>query len=132
MHRRSKINNLRRTIRALQEIPVVLSVFVLVNFISDTLRLDIGKYLCVFFGFSEYLLVRLYLISRRMYVSRWSRVLYVTLILVCTIVILDEIFAFSLVFVELQELVFCMFITGVLSSLCTYVHGKWQKSRKKQ
>lgn len=127
-----KVNNIRKTIRLLQSIPIVLSVVVVFGFLLDTLDIYIMWYACPMFGFSIYTLSMLYLISRRLYVSRWSRILYLNLIMVSIVDFLDTIFKFSDRFLSLQELVFCMFIAGVLSSLCTYVHGKWQNSRKKQ
>lgn len=116
----------------LQELPIVISVFVIANFVFDTVKIDSDWLLAPLAGGSIYVLIRLYMVSRVLYVSRWAKALYVTLIAVCSIDFADSIFNFSYTFVGFQELVFCMFITGVLSSLCTYVHGKWQNSRKKQ
>lgn len=130
--RNRRIGNLRKTIRVLQQIPIVLSFVVVVGFLCDTYDLEACWYLCPVAGFSIYVLAALYVISRRMYVSLWSRMLYLNLMMVSFVDLIDSIFKLSVKFVELQELVFCMFITGVLSSLCTYVHGKWQNSRKKQ
>ena len=121
---------IRKAIRYLQEIPVVMSLVVILNFVCDTLRYDIGRYMHPIFGFSAYVLFRLYMMSRMLYVSKWSKVLYLTLILVCLVVFLDGIVDFSLVFVEFQELIFSMFIFGCFSSFLTFLYEKFKRQSK--
>ena len=83
-------------------------------------------YACPLFGFSIYTLSMLYLISRRLYVSKWSRILYLNLISISTIDFLDTIFKFSEKFATFQEFVFSIFIAVVVSSLCTYIYDKFK------
>lgn len=121
-----KANNLRKTIRLLQSIPIVLSVVVVLGFLLDTLDIYIMWYACPLFGFSIYTLSMLYVISRRLYVSRWSRILYIDLIMVSVVDLLDTIFKFSDRFLSLQGFVFSIFIAVVVSSLCTYIYDKFR------
>ena len=79
----------------LQEIPIVLSIVVVIGFLCDTYDVEACWYLCPIAGFSLYILIRLYMVSRIMYVSRWSRILYVNLIMVSAVDLLDSIFLFS-------------------------------------
>ena len=126
MQKNNNIKNIRRAIRALQEIPLVMSVIVIINFASDTLRLSVGEYLCPLFGISAYIMLRLYMISRLLYVSRWAKMLYVILAFVCLMVFVDNIFAFKLLIVDFQQLVFSMFIIGCISSFITYIYDKYK------
>lgn len=121
-----KVNNLRKTIRLLQSIPIVLSVVVVLGFLLDTCDIYVMWYACPLFGFSIYTLSMLYLISRRLYVSKWSRILYLNLISISTIDFLDTIFKFSEKFATFQEFVFSIFIAVVVSSLCTYIYDKFK------
>lgn len=126
MHQNKKINNLRKTIRVLQELPIVISLFVVSNFLFDTINIDADWVLAPLAGCSIYVLVRLYMISKVMYVSCWARIMYLTLISVCTVDFADNIFDFSYNFVNLQEVGFCMMITGIIVSLCTYIYDKFR------
>lgn len=121
-----KVNNLRKTIRLLQSIPVVLSVVVVFGFLLDTCDIYVMWYACPMFGFSVYTMLMLYIISRRLYVSRWSRVLYLNLIMVSTFDLIDTIFKFSERILCLQEFVFSIFIAVVVSSLCTFIYDKFK------
>ena len=110
----------------LQEIPIVLSIVVVIGFLSDTYDLEACWYLCPIAGFSLYILIRLYMVSRIMYVSRWSRILYVNLIMVSAVDLLDNIFLFSQKFVTFQEFVFSIFISVVIASLFTFIYDKFK------
>lgn len=70
--------------------------------------------------------MQLYRVSRLLYVSRWSRVLYVTLIMIVTTELIDEIFALSLKGVEMQQFIFCTLITGTIVSLLTFIYDKFK------
>lgn len=128
MRQKSKrrVNNLRKTIRVLQQIPIVLSLVVVIGFLCDTYDFELCWYLCPIAGFSIYVLVMLYIISRRLYVSIWSRILYLNLIMVSFVDFLDSIFKFSEKFATFQEFVFSIFIAVVVSSLCTYIYDKFR------
>lgn len=108
----------------MQTTPVVLSLFVLFCNVTDILCVNLSWFLCPLFGFSVFVLFQIYRAARLMYVSRWSRVLYVTLIFIVTTELIDEIFALSLKGVEMQQFLFCMLIVGVIVSLCTYIYDK--------
>lgn len=120
------LNSIRRTIRALQEIPVVLTLFVLLNYTLDFLGYRVFTTLCPLFGFSLYIVLRLYLVARRMHVSRWSRILYVGLAFVVTADFADAVFGISYRLAEFQQFVFAVFLSCVLSSLITFIYGKWR------
>lgn len=126
LQKSKKPNNLRKTIRLLQSIPIVLSVVVVIAFLLDTLDIYIMWYACPIFGFSIYTLSMLYVISRRLYVSRWSRILYLNLIMVSVVDLLDTIFKFSDRFLSMQGFVFSIFISVVIASLFTYIYDKWK------
>lgn len=108
----------------MQSIPIVLSAVVVFCFLLDTCDIYIMWYACPMFGFSIYTLSMLYVISRRLYVSKWSRILYVNLIMISTFDLFDTIFKFSDRILSLQEFVFSIFIVGVLSSLFTFIYDK--------
>lgn len=126
LQKSKKPNNFRKAIRLLQSIPIVLSVVVVVAFLLDTLDIYIMWYACPLFGFSIYTLSMLYLISRRLYVSRWSRILYLNLIMVSFVDLLDTIFKFSDRFLSLQGFVFSIFISVVIASLFTFIYEKFK------
>lgn len=121
-----RINNIRRTIRALQEIPVVLTLFVLLNYTLDFLGYRVFTTLCPLFGFSVYIVLRLYLVARRMHVSRWSRILYIGLAFVVTADFMDTVCGISYRLAEFQQFFFAVFLSCVLSSLITFIYGKWR------
>lgn len=121
-----RINNIRRTIRALQEIPVVLTLFVLLNYTLDFLGYRVFTTLCPLFGFSLYIVLRLYSVARRMHVSRWSRILYIGLAFVVTADFADAVAGISYRLAEFQQFVFAVFLACVLSSFITYIYGKWR------
>ena len=124
--RRNKTSNVRKAIRQLQVLPVVLSLFVLTGYITDIFCINLMWFLCPMFGYSIYVLSTLYSMSRKMYVSRWSRVLYINLIAVVCIELVDEIFGLSLRFIEFQQYVMSMFIVGIIVSLCTFIYDKFK------
>lgn len=124
------VGNVRRAVRVLQEIPLVLSAAVVVCSSADFASLEAECLLCPIFGFSLYMLVRLYAIARRLYVSRWSRLLYITLIFVSATDFLDTILDFSGSIVEFQQHVFSLFIVGILSSLLTFIYDKFKSTDK--
>lgn len=124
------VGNVRRAVRVLQEIPLVLSAAVVLCFATDFARFEMEFLLCPIFGFSLYMLVRLYAIARRLYVSRWSRLLYIILIFVSATDFLDTIFDFSCRIVEFQQHVFSLFIVGILSSLLTFIYDKFKSTDK--
>ncbi len=126
VQKRNKVRRIRRAIRILQTTPIVLSLFVVLCNITDILCVNLNWLLCPLFGFSVFVLLQLYRASRLLYVSRWSRVLYVSLIMIVTTELLDEIFALSLKGVEMQQFVFCMLIVGVIVSLCTFIYDKFK------
>ena len=126
LQRSKKPNNLRKTIRLLQSIPIVLSVVVVIAFLLDTLDIYIMWYACPIFGFSIYTLSMLYVIGMRLYVSRWSRILYLNLIMVSVVDMLDTIFKFSDRFLSLQGFLFSIFMSVVITSLFTYIYDKWK------
>ncbi len=126
VQKRNKVRRIRRAIRILQTTPIVLSLFVVLCNITDILCVNLNWLLCPLFGFSVFVLLQLYRASRLLYVSRWSRVLYVALIMIVTTELLDEIFALSLKGVEMQQFVFCMLIVGVIVSLCTFIYDKFK------
>ena len=126
VQRRNKVGKIRRAIRILQTTPVVLSLFVVLCNITDILCVNLNWLLCPLFGFSVFVLLQLYRVSKLMYVSRWSRVLYVTLIMIVTTELFDEIFALSLKGVEMQQFIFCSLITGTIVSLLTFIYDKFK------
>lgn len=52
--------------------------------------------------------------------------LYVTLIMIVTTELIDEIFALSLKGVEIQQFIFCTLITGTIVSLLTFIYDKFK------
>lgn len=117
---------MRRAIRILQTTPIVLSLFVLFCNVTDILCVNLSWFLCPLFGFSVFVLFQMYRAARLMYASRWSRVLYITLIFIVTTELIDEAFALSLKGVEIQQFAFCTLIVGVIASLFTYIYDKFK------
>lgn len=130
MRENNGIKNIRKAIRILQEIPLVLSVFVIVCFLFDTYNMEIDWHICPLFGFSVYILLRLYAASRRLYVSRWSRMLYLNLVMVASVDFLDSVFNSSTRFINLQEFIFAIFISVILSSFVTFLYEKFKRQSK--
>ena len=121
-----KINNLRKVIRLLQINPIILSLIVVIGFMCDQYELDFAWYLSSSFGFSPFVLIIFYAISRKLYVSLWSKILYLDLMMVSAVDLADNVFDFSMRFINLQEFVFSLFIVGCLSSLLTFIYDKWK------
>lgn len=124
--KRNKVGRIRRAIRILQTTPIILSLFVVLCNVTDILCVNLNWLLCPLFGFSVFVLLQLYRVSRLLYVSRWSCVLYVTLIMIVTTELIDEIFALSLKGVEMQQFIFCTLITGTIVSLLTFIYDKFK------
>lgn len=121
-----KINNLRKVIRLLQINPIILSLIVVIGFMCDQYELDFAWYLSSSFGFSLFVLIIFYAISRKLYVSLWSKILYLDLMMVSAVDLADNVFDFSMRFINLQEFIFSIFIVGCLSSLLTFIYDKWK------
>lgn len=123
---RSATSNVRYAIRVLQEIPLVLSLAVFVNYFSELIDIDISMYEYPIFGFSIYLLIRLFLSARKLYVSTWSLILYVTLIIVACVDFADSIFKLTDKVLYLQEIMDTLFTAGVFSSFLTFIYMKFK------
>lgn len=122
-------SNFRYTIRVLQEIPIVLSLAVLANYFLDLFDIDISLYEYPVFGFSFYIMIRLYLAARRLYVSYWSLVLYIMLLLLMVFEFADNVCGISENVIYLQEIVEITFVVGVISSLVTFIYWKFKHGR---
>lgn len=125
-----KKNNIRRTIRMLQEIPLVISVVVFLVYFTNLFGNVLAEYIYPLFGFSFYIMLRLYMVAKGMYVQKWSRVLYITLMIISLIEFVDNIISVPLDVLFLQEIIEIMFVIGVISSFITFLYGKYKKFRK--
>lgn len=124
------VNNIRKTIRMLQEIPLVTSFFVLVVYCTDIYGHDLCKYIYPLFGFSSYIMFRLYLVARKMYVSKWALVLYIMLISISFVELFHNIFPMCVKSIIIQHLLNIIFVTGVISSFITFLYGKYKDASK--
>lgn len=116
----------RKTIGFLQLYPIVTSLFVIIDIVLDFLNVTITSFLCTFFGTSLYVTIGLYCISKSLYVSTWSRVLYITLIVAILFDFIDQLICFPIIGVEFNELILLIFTVGTTSSLFTYVYDKFK------
>lgn len=114
----------------LQEIPLVLSLAVFVCYILDLFKIQAVFYVCPIFGFSFYMLLRLYIVARKLYVSRWSRVLYVMLIVLTLFNFIDNMFFTPDDLVLANQITTIIFVSGTFSSFITFLYGKFQDISK--
>lgn len=123
-----KVNNVRRAVAMLQEIPIVVSLFVFVCYFTDFCNYNICKYTYPIFGSSMYIMLRLYFVARRLYVSKWSLVLYFTLSCVSLIELIDNIFGMPSNAIAFHQILQTVFISGIFSSFVTFLYGKYKNT----
>lgn len=121
-----KVNNVRRAVAMLQEIPIVVSLFVFVCYFTDFCHYNICKYTYPVFGSSMYIMLRLYFVARRLYVSKWSLVLYLTLACISLVELIDNIFGMPSNAAAFHQISQTVFIAGVFSSFITFLYGKYK------
>lgn len=73
-----------------------------------------------------YIMLRLYFVARRMYVSKWSLVLYLTLSCMSLVELIDNIFGMPCNAITFHQVSQMVFITGILSSFITFLYGKYK------
>lgn len=122
----AKRSSFRAAICMLQEIPIVVSVYVFVCYFTDFCVADISKYVYPVFGSSLYIMLRLFFVARRMYVSKWALVLYLTLAAMSMVELIDNIFGLPQNAVAFHQTSQTVFIAGIISSLTTFLYGKFQ------
>jgi len=120
------LGSIRKTIRFLQICPVVITIATLIDIILDLLGIVVTSFICTFFGTSLFLTVGLYTISKSLYVSTWSRVLYITLIVALLFDFLDQLFVFSITAIIFNEIILLILITGSISSFMTFIYDKFK------
>lgn len=114
----------------LQEIPIVVSLYVFVCYFTDFCLADISKYIYPIFGSSLYIMLRLFFVARRLYVSKWALVLYITLAAMSFVELVDNIFGLSQNAIAFHQISQTVFIVGVLSSFITFLYGRFQNIPK--
>lgn len=122
----AKRSSFRAAIRMLQEIPIVVSIYVFVCYFTDFCAADISKYVYPVFGSSLYIMLRLFFVARRLYVSKWTLVLYLTLATMSLVELIDNIFGLPQNAVAFHQTSQTVFIAGIISSLTTFLYGKFQ------
>ena len=120
------LGSIRKTIRFLQICPVVITIATLIDIILDLLGIVVTSFICTFFGTSLFLTVGLYTISKSLYVSTWSKVLYITLIVALLFDFLDQLFVFSITAIIFNEILLLILITGSISSFITFIYDKFK------
>ena len=120
------LGSIRKTIHFLQICPMVITIATLIDIILDLLGIVVTSFICTFFGTSLFLTVGLYTISRSLYVSTWSKVLYITLIVALLFDFLDQLFVFSITAIIFNEILLLILITGSISSFMTYIYDKFK------
>lgn len=120
------LGRIRKTIRFLQICPVVITIATLIDIVLDLLGIVVTSFICTFFGTSLFLTVGLYTISRTLYVSIWSKILYITLIAALLFDFLDQLFVFSVNAVVFNEILLLILIVGIISSLMTFIYDKFR------
>lgn len=129
--RKNQRSRVRKTIRILQEIPLVVSVVVFTVMITDIAGYNISKYTYPLFGFSFYILARLFSAACAMRVSLWSRSLYLQQIVISVTEFADNLCGLSDKVIHFQQVMNTVIIAGILSSFITFLYGKF-KSLDKQ
>jgi len=104
----------------------VVSLYVFVCYFTDFYVADISKYVYPVFGSSLYIMLRLFFVARRMYVSKWALVLYLTLAAMSLVELIDNIFGLPQNAVAFHQTSQTVFIAGIISSLTTFLYGKFQ------
>lgn len=110
----------------LQEIPIVVSIYIFVCYFMDFCSIDISKYVYPVFGSSLYIMLRLFFVARRLYVSKWALVLYLMLAIMSLAELVDNIFGLPQNAVAFHQTSMAVFIVGVISSFITFLYGKFQ------
>ena len=128
--RKNQRSCIRKTIRILQEIPLVVSVVVFTVMIADIAGYNISKYTYPLFGFSFYILVRLFSAACAMHVSLWSKSLYLQQIIISVIEFADNLCNLSDKVIHFQQVMNTVIIAGILSSFITFLYGKFKSLNK--
>lgn len=116
----------RAVIRFLQIYPLLTAAAFLLDVILDTFGINATGAVDFLFGVSAFPLACLWLLARRFRVSLWSRVLYVTLMVVMAVTFADWLFGFPMTIVMFDRVMFAILSTGVISSLITYIYTKYR------
>lgn len=120
------LGSVRKIIRFLQICPVVITIATLIDIILDLLGIVVTSFICTFFGTSLFITVGLYTISRSLYVSTWSKILYIALIVALLFDFLDQLFIFSITAIVFNEILLLILITGCISSFMTFLYDKFK------
>lgn len=120
------LGSIRKTIRFLQICPIVITTATLIDIVLDLLGIVVTSFICTFFGTSLFITVGLYTISRSLYVSTWSKILYIALIVALLFDFLDQLFVFNITSIIFNELLLLILIVGILSSFITFIYDKFK------
>lgn len=121
-----KIGSIRRTIRFLQIYPVITTLCIIVDIVLDTLNVFITPFICGFFGTSLFVTTGLYIISKALYVSTWSKSLYIALIAELLFDILDQFFHFNITAIIFNEIAMLIIGVGIIASFITFIYDKYK------
>lgn len=120
------LGSIRKTIRFLQICPMVITIATLIDIVLDLLGIVVTSFICTFFGTSLFITVGLYTISRSLYVSTWSKILYIALIVALLFDFVDQLFVFNITVIIFNELLLLILIVGILSSFITFIYDKFK------
>lgn len=122
------MNRIRKAILFLQIYPIITTIVFSIDMVLNVS--DIGnitnKVICPLFGTSLFVTTGLYLISRSLYVSIWSRVLYIALIAATLIEFIDQFLNIMPPNIILQELLLLLFFSGAIISFITFLYDKFK------
>lgn len=122
------MNHIRKAILFLQIYPIVTTIVFSIDMVLNISGVGniTNKIICPLFGTSLFVTTGLYSISRSLYVSIWSRVLYIVLIAATLVEFIDQFLNIMPPNVILQELILLLFFSGAIISFITFLYDKFK------
>lgn len=118
--------SVRATIRFLQVYPIVIVLVGIVDSICYLCHHELPMMINYIFGTSLFTTICLYIVSKRLFVSNWSLILYKTINLSLLFNIFDLIFNIQIDYKILQQIILIIFSIGTISSLLTFLYDKFK------
>lgn len=122
------MKRIRKAILFLQLYPIITTLVFSIDMILNISNIaDItNKIICPLFGTSLFVTTGLYLMSRSLYVSIWSRVLYIALIAATLVEFTNQFLNIAPSNIILQELLLLLFFVGTIISFITFLYDKFK------
>lgn len=121
-----KTNNVRRMLGFLQVYPIITGIIFVLNATIELLPECVSEILGYLFGSSLFVLIYLLLLSRNLYISKWSKCLYVMLTITTIFDIVDYILGFPDKPFVVQQILLIIVTVSTIASFITFLYDKFK------